>query len=56
VSDIHEPGQTLTLKVAAARDRLGVWGYLDPDTGTCTRGMPSSHFSAAVRALNPHRG
>lgn len=56
VTEIHEPGRTLTLMVATAPGVRGGWGYLSPDTGIYTAAPPASPaFLSALRALNPHR-
>ncbi|MER7212433.1 hypothetical protein ABT340_35720 [Streptosporangium sp. NPDC000239] len=56
VTEIHEPGRTLTLMVADAPGVRGGWGYLSPDTGAYIAAPPPSEaFLAALRELNPHR-
>lgn len=54
VTEIHEPGRTLTLMVCGQRER-GAWGYLDTTTGAHRRQAPDPRFAARLRALNPHR-
>lgn len=53
VTEIHEPGRTLTLMVCGAGQR-GRWGYLDVATGEHRRVQPDPHFTARLAALNPH--
>ncbi|MFH8405295.1 hypothetical protein ACH4FX_11045 [Streptomyces sp. NPDC018019] len=55
VTDIHEPGRTLTLMVCGPGVR-GRWGYLDTDTGRHIPSVPDTGFADRLRALNPHRG
>ncbi|MDL4813176.1 hypothetical protein [Actinomadura opuntiae] len=56
VTELHEPGATLTLMVASAPGVWGGWGYLCPDTGRYDPSPPPSDaFTRAWRDLNPHR-
>jgi hypothetical protein len=54
VTDIHEPGRTLTLMVCD-RGVRGAWGYLDVTTGEHLPVAPDPDFGAKFAALNPHR-
>lgn len=54
VTEIHDPGRTLTLMVCGAGQR-GTWGYLDVRTGEHTRTAPDPGFKDRLRALNPHQ-
>ncbi|MER5301358.1 hypothetical protein ABT039_18050 [Streptomyces lasiicapitis] len=53
VTDIHEPGRTLTLMVCGPGER-GRWGYLDTTTGQHRAPGPDPGFSARLKAINPH--
>lgn len=55
VTDIHEPGQTLTLMVCGP-GRQGAWGYLDVHTGEHLPVEPDPLFRERLLALNPHKG
>uniref|UniRef100_UPI003F4977B7 hypothetical protein n=1 Tax=Amycolatopsis sp. CA-096443 TaxID=3239919 RepID=UPI003F4977B7 len=52
VTEIHEPGRTLSLMVCGRGER-GAWGYLDT-TGLHTPTAPDPDFKAKLRQLNPH--
>ncbi|MER8002966.1 hypothetical protein [Streptomyces sp. NPDC095613] len=54
VTQIHDPGRTLTLMVCGRGER-GRWGYLDINTGTRVPVQPDPKFAARLRALNPHQ-
>lgn len=54
VTEIHDPGRTLTLMVCGHGER-GRWGYLDLATGQHRTAVPDPDFGARVRAINPHR-
>lgn len=54
VTDIHEPGRTVTLMICG-KGTKGDWGYLDPVTGTITanQDMPDPTFKQRMVAINP---
>lgn len=54
VTEIHEPGHTLSLMVCG-RGQRGDWGYLDTDTGEHRMLQPVADFAAMLAALNPHQ-
>lgn len=53
VTDVHEPGKTISLMVLGQR-LPGSWGYLDLDTGEHRRYQPVTNFDAICTALNKH--
>lgn len=55
VTDVHEPGRTVSLMVCGA-GRSGLWGYLDPQTGRVTPPRPDPAFQERLKALNPRLG
>ena len=54
VTEIHEPGATLSLMVCGPGER-GRWGYLDTDTGAHRAVERDLAFRARLAALNPHQ-
>ncbi|MEU8954925.1 hypothetical protein AB0C93_11535 [Streptomyces sp. NPDC048518] len=52
VTEIHQPGRTLTLMVCGPGER-GRWGYLDLATGQHRAAAPDLDFSARLQAINP---
>jgi hypothetical protein len=54
VTEVHEPGRTLTLMVCGRGER-GAWGYLDTSTGQHLPVPPDPKFGTRLRVLNPHQ-
>lgn len=54
VTEIHEPGRTLTLMVCG-RGEKAAWGYLDTRSGVHTPTAPDPDFKTKLRHLNPHQ-
>uniref|UniRef100_UPI003F492805 hypothetical protein n=1 Tax=Amycolatopsis sp. CA-096443 TaxID=3239919 RepID=UPI003F492805 len=54
VTEIHEPGRTLSLMVCGRGER-GTWGHLNTSTGLHTPTLPNPGFKAKLRQLNPHQ-
>jgi hypothetical protein len=52
VTEIHDPGRTLTLMVCG-RGNKGQWGYIDPNTGEFRPNQPDPTFLERAREINP---
>jgi hypothetical protein len=52
VTEIHEPGRTLTLMVCGEGIQ-GEWGYIDPETGEFRPNQPDPSFKMHLRERNP---
>jgi hypothetical protein len=55
VTNVLDPGRTLTLMVCGRSMGIGSWGHLDPDTGQYTPNTPDPQFMALLRDRNPHQ-